>query len=136
MKHRTGLYCFLLGLVLGLPALAAGPGTSGKLSFSGVDISSDNRLLFRADSGSGQGVIFVSRLTDLALQQITAFPEQIDLVGGGRILLVRNSFGAVRVPVSGGLPRPAAGFPSLATGTIPGGGRLAGSAVSADGRWM
>jgi peptidoglycan/xylan/chitin deacetylase (PgdA/CDA1 family) len=134
MKHGTGFYCFLLGLILGLSAPAAEP--AKKLSFSGLDISHDNRLLFRADSGSGQGVIFVSRLTDLALQQITAFPEQMDLVGDGRILLVRNSFGAVRVPVSGGLPRPAAGFPSLAAGTVPGGGNPAGSALSADGRWI
>jgi hypothetical protein len=43
------------------------------ISFRGIDLSDDNRVLFRADSRS-QHTLFISRLTDLALQQLTAFP--------------------------------------------------------------
>ncbi|MDR2133485.1 MAG: hypothetical protein LBP27_00145, partial [Treponema sp.] len=91
MKNR---FCaFLFGLCLSLVAVR------GEINFSGLDLSDDNRLLFRVDSSGPlpQHAIFVSRLTDLALQQITAFPERMELVENG-ILLVRNSFGAVRIP--------------------------------------
>jgi peptidoglycan/xylan/chitin deacetylase (PgdA/CDA1 family) len=134
MKNRAGLWCLLFGLVLSMSLPAAGPGM--RLSFEGLDLSGDNRLLFRAASGGGQRAVFVSRLTDLALQQITAFPEQMELVENGRTLLVWNSFGAVRIPSAGGLPQPVPGFPSFAAGTAPLGGRSLALAASADGRWI
>ncbi|GHV94533.1 polysaccharide deacetylase [Spirochaetia bacterium] len=131
MKNRKGLYYFLFSL--GLSLFSAG--TLLGLSFSGLDLSDDNRLLFRSDSGA-QHTLYVSRLTDLALQQITAFPENLELVENGRVILVRNRFGAARIPVAGGLPLPVPGFPSFAGGTVPPGGRLEELAASADGRWI
>ncbi|MDR1318775.1 MAG: hypothetical protein LBJ90_04045, partial [Treponema sp.] len=129
MKNR---WCaFLVGLYLSLLPVY------GEISFSGLDLSDDNRLLFRADSSGPlpQHAVFISRLTDLALQQITAFPERMELVENGGFLLVRNCFGAVRIPVSGGLPRNIPGFPSFASGAAPG-ARPLDIEASADGRWV
>jgi peptidoglycan/xylan/chitin deacetylase (PgdA/CDA1 family) len=134
MKTRIGLCGSVLALILVLPPAFA------RISFRGLDLSGDNRLLFRADSSGGgalpQSGLFISRLTDLALQQITAFPEKMELVGNGRILQVRNAFGALRIPVSGGLPRNIPGFPAFAAGALPAGGRVEDMAASQDGRWI
>ncbi|MDR2478154.1 MAG: hypothetical protein LBD48_02440, partial [Treponema sp.] len=134
MKKIAGRCCLLLGLVLSLSTVAADP--NARLSFGGLNLSDDNRLLFQADSGGGQRAIFVSRLADLAMQQITAFPERIELVDNGRSILVHNSFGLTRISVAGDLPRPVPGFPSFTAGTAPAGGRSTPLAPSADGRWI
>ncbi|MDR1239985.1 MAG: polysaccharide deacetylase family protein [Treponema sp.] len=132
MKIRTGFCCFLLALAL--------PPVFAKVTFQGLDLSDDNRLLFRADSSGGgalpQNSLFISRLTDLALQQMTAFPEKMELVNNGRILQVRNAFGVLRLPSAGGLPQGIPGFPSFATGASALGGRVEDMAASQDGRWI
>jgi peptidoglycan/xylan/chitin deacetylase (PgdA/CDA1 family) len=113
---------------------------SGKVVFSGLDLSADDRLLFRADADSGGGVrqsaLFVSRLTDLSLQQVTAYPEKMDLLENGGTLQIRNAFGALRIPVNGGLPRSIPGFPAFMEGSPVLGGRVEEMAASADGRWL
>ncbi|MDR2258503.1 MAG: polysaccharide deacetylase family protein [Treponema sp.] len=134
MKVRIGLWCSLLALFFSVSPLSA------RVTFRGLDLSDDNRLLFRADSAGGgalpQNSLFISRLTDLALQQITAFPEKMDLIGNNRTLQVRNAFGALRIPVSGGLPRSISGFPSFTSGAPAAGGRVEDMAASRDGRWI
>ncbi|MDR0387872.1 MAG: hypothetical protein LBH57_07510, partial [Treponema sp.] len=135
MKHnRYALFFFLLVLVMPIR------GVWGKVIFSGLNLSGDNRMLFRADSGadgsSRQDALFVTRLTDLSLQQMTAFPEKMDLVENGRTVQIRNAFGAVRIPVSGGLPRTIPGFPAFADGAPVLGGQVESIAVSGDGRWL
>jgi peptidoglycan/xylan/chitin deacetylase (PgdA/CDA1 family) len=113
---------------------------AGKVTFTGLDLSEDNRLLFRADSALDgaaiQNALFLSRLTDLRLQQITAFPEKMELLANGRVLQVRNAFGALRIPLAGGLPRQVPGFPCFVSGSPASGGRVEDMAASADGRWL
>jgi peptidoglycan/xylan/chitin deacetylase (PgdA/CDA1 family) len=133
MKMRIGLL-FFFALILSFSPVFA------RVRFRGLDLSDDNRLLFLADSASdgaqSQNSLFISRLTDLALQQITAFPEKMELVESGRLLQVRNAFGALRIPVAGGLPRNIPGFPSFAAGAPIMGGRVEEMAASRDGRWI
>jgi peptidoglycan/xylan/chitin deacetylase (PgdA/CDA1 family) len=111
-----------------------------KLSFSGLDLSNDNRLLFLADMDMGggrtQSALMLSRLTAPSLRQLTAFPEKIEVVENGRSLQVRNAFGTLRLPLTGGLPRSIAGFPAFTDGAPVLGGRLDGMAASGDGRWL
>jgi peptidoglycan/xylan/chitin deacetylase (PgdA/CDA1 family) len=111
-----------------------------KVSFLDLDLSEDDRLLFRAaSSGSGalaQDSLFVSRLSDLSILQLTAFPEKMDLLEGGRTVQIRNAFGVLRLPVSGGLPVPVPGFGSFAGGNPVLGGRAEELAASANGRWV
>ena len=127
--------------------------------FSDLDLAgpaspgADNLLLFRAGAGnasgsaavSAQDAVFLSRLpaagtaqgNRFALRQLTAFPEKIELLENGQTLQIRNAFGAVRVPVSGGLPAPIPGFPSFAGGNPAAlSGRAEEMALSADGRWL
>jgi peptidoglycan/xylan/chitin deacetylase (PgdA/CDA1 family)/WD40 repeat protein len=137
MKHNRYVLPFLaLALALVMPTR----GVWGKVVFSGLNLSGDNRMLFRADSDANgstrQDALFVTRLTDLSLRQMTAFPEKMDLIENGRTLQVRNAFGAVRIPVSGGLPQTIPGFPAFADGAPVLGGRIESIAVSGDGRWI
>jgi peptidoglycan/xylan/chitin deacetylase (PgdA/CDA1 family) len=124
---------FLLFFVLLRPLAAL-------VSFGNLDLSDDGRLLFRADSVQGgspsQNALFVSRLTDGALGQMTAFPDRMELIANGRLIQVRNSFGALRIPLEGGLPRAVPGFPSFVSGNIVAGGRVEDMAASQDGRWI
>jgi peptidoglycan/xylan/chitin deacetylase (PgdA/CDA1 family)/WD40 repeat protein len=135
MKHNRRILPFFF-LILTMPV----SGVLGKVVFSGLNLSGDNRMLFRADSDAAgsnpQNALFVTRLTDLTLDQMTAFPEKMDLVGNGSILQIRNAFGTLRIPVSGGIPQTIPGFPSFADGAAVLGGRIEGIAVSADGRWL
>jgi peptidoglycan/xylan/chitin deacetylase (PgdA/CDA1 family) len=104
-------------------------------NFSDLILSNDDRLLFRAEF-ENQQTLFVSRLTDLTMQQLTAYPERLALVNNGRSLLVQNRFGVSRIPVTGGIPSPLAGFPSFASGNVPLKGRAHEYAVSSDGKWL
>ncbi|WP_169312632.1 polysaccharide deacetylase family protein [Leadbettera azotonutricia] len=110
------------------------------MNFSALDLSADNRLLFKANSaGSGaaaQSALFIARLPDPALQQLSSFPEKMDLIDNGRMLQIRNAFGCSRLPISGGLPRQIPGFPSFAGGSPASSGRVEDMAVSADGRFL
>jgi peptidoglycan/xylan/chitin deacetylase (PgdA/CDA1 family) len=114
--------------------------SAAKVNFSAPDVSGDDRLLLRADSDNNgahsQGVLLLSRLTDLSMRQLTAFPEKMDLVEDGGTLQVRNAFGVIRIPLSGGLPRHIPGFPSFSGGSPVLGGRVEEMAASADGKWL
>jgi len=103
-------------------------------SFDGLNLSGD-QLLFRAEFES-QRALFVSNLSNLSIQQLTAFPEKLEVVENGRTILALSRFGAVRIPSSGGLPSPLPGYPSFAAGNVPLTGRSQEFAASADGRWL
>jgi peptidoglycan/xylan/chitin deacetylase (PgdA/CDA1 family) len=130
---------FFLFFVVFLFDFASGPAWA-KVNFSAPDLSEDDRLLFRAASSGGgalsQDSLFVSRLSDFSILQLSAFPEKMDLLEGGRTLQIRNAFGVMRLPVSGGLPRPVPGFGSFSGGNPVPGGRAEELAASADGRWV
>ncbi|MCL2196401.1 MAG: polysaccharide deacetylase family protein [Treponema sp.] len=104
-------------------------------SFSNLTVSNDDRLLFKADF-EGQHAVFVSWLSDMSIQQLTSHPEKIYLTENGRTLIVLNSLGASKIPVSGGLPTPLPVYPSFASGSTPLKGRLQDLAASSDGRWI
>jgi peptidoglycan/xylan/chitin deacetylase (PgdA/CDA1 family) len=125
-------------LLGGLLLISVLPGLPAKVVFSDLNLSDDNRILFRADSGGthGQSVLFLSRLTDLALKQLTAFPEALELLENGRTLQVQNAFGVMRLPLEGGIPKSIPGFPVFAGGVPPAGGQVEPMASSADGRWI
>ena len=105
------------------------------LSFSGLTISSDDRLLYKIDFES-QHALFTTSLGDMTTRQLTAAAEKMYLVENGRTIIALNRFGASRIPVSGGLPSPLPGYPSFSQGNVPLKGRLQDIAVSSDGRWI
>ncbi|MDR3191876.1 MAG: hypothetical protein LBT87_02290, partial [Treponema sp.] len=113
---------------------------SGRIAFTGLDLSEDSRMLFRAHSeGVGaldQEALFVSRLTDLSLTQISVFAEKMALVENGRTLQLGSAFGVRRIPLTGGMPRSIPGLPGFTEGVPALGGRVEELAPSADGKWL
>ena len=116
-----------------------------RIIFSDLDLSDTNRLLFRAGSPRGdsiQDALFLARLSQdtqgggFPVQQLSAFPERMELLESGRVLQVRNAFGAVRITLPAGLPMPIPGLPSFAAGNADVIGRVKEMASSADGRWL
>ena len=126
MKNRK-LPLFLVLSILPLFCLSG-------ISFSELNLSGDDRLLFRADF-EGRHAVFVSRLSDMSIQQFTAFPERLQVVDNGRTIIVLDRFGASMIPASGGLPSPLPGYPSFSQGYVPLKGSLQEFAVSGDGKW-
>lgn len=142
MKARSGSLLPVLRLTALLTVLAgvvAAP-TYARVVFDGLDLAPDDRLLFSATSGGDgaprQSVLFAADASTGALRQLTAFPENVDLLEGGRTLQVRNPFGAVRMSIFGGLPNAVTGFPSFASGGASMGGRAESMAASPDGKWI
>jgi peptidoglycan/xylan/chitin deacetylase (PgdA/CDA1 family) len=105
------------------------------INFSGLTVSNDDRLLFKADF-EGQHAVFITRLNGMSTQQLTMHPEKLYLVDNGRKIIALNRLGAASIPISGGLPTPLPVYPSFAGGSTPLKGRLQDLAVSADGRWI
>jgi len=105
------------------------------INFSNVTVSNDDRLLFKTEF-EGQYAVYVSWLSDMSIQQLTAHPEKMYLTENGRTLIVLNSLGASKIPVSGGLPSPLPVYPSFSGGSTPLKGRLQDLAASTDGRWL
>jgi peptidoglycan/xylan/chitin deacetylase (PgdA/CDA1 family) len=100
-----------------------------EIRFSGLDIAG-SRLLFSAASGGGPGQLFFASLGEFSLTRLSALPEKMTLLYGGKNQFIQSVFGVQSLPVSGGLPR--AGFPSFAG--VPGGAETV--APSADGNWL
>ncbi|MDR2052529.1 MAG: polysaccharide deacetylase family protein [Treponema sp.] len=127
-------------IIAALLAVLLRPAVFAKLNFSGLDLSDNGQMLFLAETDTGggrfQSALLLSRLTDLSLQQLTAFPEKVEVIENGRSLQVRNAFGTLRLPLTGGLPRSITGFPAFTEGAPVLGGRLDGMAASFDGKWL
>ena len=104
------------------------------INFSELNLS-DDRLLFRAEF-ENQRAVFLSTLNNMSIQQLTAFPEKMQLVENGKAIMVLNRFGAVKIPLSGGLPSTVPGFPSFAAKDVPLMGKLRELAASPDGKWI
>ena len=110
----------------------------GGILFSDLDLSPDNRLLFRAGI-LNQDAFFLTNLGDggaQTLKSLSAFPEKMDLLDNGRILQIRNAFGAMWLPLTGGLPVPIPGVSSFEGEALAAGGRAEEMISSPDGRWI
>jgi peptidoglycan/xylan/chitin deacetylase (PgdA/CDA1 family) len=127
-------------LIAAVLAVLLAPAVFARLIFSDLDLSNDGRLLFLAETDTEgsrfQSALLLSRLADLSLQQLTAFPEKVEVMENGRSLQVRNAFGSLRLPLTGGLPRSITGSPAFTEGVPVLGGRLDGTAASVDGKWL
>ena len=104
------------------------------INFSSLDISSDNRLLFKLEHyGAGtQETLFLSNIEDRSIRQMTTVPERMDLIDGGRILQIQNALGTTRVSSRGGFLVSMEGFPRTAVYDA----RVNETLVSPNGRWI
>ena len=130
MKYRRTLFLAVFTLFLIMPAISL-----FGVNFSELNLSLDDRLLFKAEFESRHAV-FLSTLNNNSMQQLTVFPEKLQIVDNGRSILVMDRFGMTKVPTAGGLPAQIPGYPSFAQGNMPLKGRLQEAAASNDGRWV
>jgi len=137
MKRRI---LFLVLAVITLQAALA------EVEFTGLDLARDNSLLFAARStlpgGGSCDSLFLTSLGGkgpdgaAAIVQLTAYPESIALVDGGRRLQVQNRFGLFRTDASLSGLAPVAGYPSFVHGATVAAGSILPAAPSPDGRWV
>jgi peptidoglycan/xylan/chitin deacetylase (PgdA/CDA1 family) len=133
-------FCVLLALV----SLRSG----AEIRFSGLDLAADPdpRLLFMAVSSRNysagganraeeRGQLFVASTEDRSVNRLSACPEKMAVLDGGKTLLVQSVYGVQTLPASGGLPRAIPGFPSF-TGSYAAPGQAESIAPSPDGMWV
>ena len=128
-----------LAVLLAL-TLACGAVVAADVEFVGPDLGSDRSLLFAAktdlpDGGSFQALFEADPATG-ALTALTAYPERIALVDGGRSLLVQNRFGLFRTEPGLGRLAPVAGYPAFAQGGAVPSGRILSVSPSPDGSYL
>jgi peptidoglycan/xylan/chitin deacetylase (PgdA/CDA1 family) len=118
--------------------LAVVPAASAPTSFSGLDLSASDRLLFTAESRSPRlGAFSTLVLADLrsrAMRQLTFFPEEALLLRDQEVLQIRNRFGVFRTAPGFGGFAPVAGFPSFVAGSPVASGDPVPLATAPDGR--
>lgn len=131
---------------------------SAEVSFSGLDLSPDERLLFassseapgfgsyrtlfRADlsqvsaTASGRGVAGGDVLEDAPIEQLTYFPEILTYLRALEAIQIQNRFGVFRADVSTGVFEAVDGFESFAAGAPVGNGKVFPVTASPDGRYL
>ena len=108
------------------------------VSFSDLDLNSENELLFTAEQKIPGVPVYKTLLKSNTAQSesdfniLTCFPEKIDITGEGKALDVQNRYGKARYDFATGSLRwisKANEIPSAFSRTEP-------AAVSPDGKWM
>jgi len=128
------LTAFLIGGILCASTLA------GEVGFAGLDLSADNRLLFRASAdGPRYGAydtLFLAALGDGGITQLTVFPEEVVALPGAEGIQVQNRFGVFRSNPENGALEPVDLLPSFVRdGRVEHGAPMP-LRVSPDGRYV
>ncbi|HUZ18727.1 MAG TPA: polysaccharide deacetylase family protein [Spirochaetia bacterium] len=112
----------------------------GEVTFSNLDLSPDNVLLFQAETDAPAfghfSTLFTSNLDSKTLNQLTFFPEQIMLVGNRNELQIQNRFGVFRTDAALSNMAPVPNFPAFVTGADIQTGKIAATSASPDGRYL
>lgn len=120
--------------------LLLAPYLYGQASFSGLDLSPSNTLLFRAQTASpGYGeykTLFEANLDKRQLRQLTFFPEQALLVGQRDQLQIQNRFGVFRTDTNLKNMAPVGKYPAFVNGEDIQTGKVASTSASPDGNYL
>jgi peptidoglycan/xylan/chitin deacetylase (PgdA/CDA1 family) len=121
-------------------ALACLCAAAEPVTFTGLDLSASDRLLFAAAAGSPEAgpysTLFLAEAGTRAIRQLTFFPEGVLLLQDGQSLQVQNRFGVFRTgPGFRGLSAVSA-FPSFVGGSPVQAGSLAPMGASPGGRYL
>lgn len=108
--------------------------------FSGLDLSDDNRLLFRATTESpGTGEfhsLFQADLEKETLTQLSFFPEKVTYLAETQQLQIQNRFGVFRSTDSLSNMKPVSQFPAFVNGEEVQTGKLDHVVASPDGGYL
>lgn len=114
--------------------------SASEISFSGGVINQKDEVLFAVDTSVPAQIpyrtLFKKNLNDGQIEQLTFFPEQMELLSGGTVLQIRNRFGTVRYDSVLKQFTTIKAFPAFSSGYAPNHGALEKSAASPDGRWI
>ena len=112
----------------------------GQVSFSGLDLSPSDRLLFAASAASsGTGTFTTLFLADSRtrhMRQLTFYPEEVQLLQDRDVLQIQNRFGVFRSETEFANIAPIAMFPSFVAGSQVQPGTIAPMQTSPDGRYL
>jgi peptidoglycan/xylan/chitin deacetylase (PgdA/CDA1 family) len=127
-------------LLLLCVSLIASAALFGQVSFSGLDLSVSDRLLFTATVRSpDQGnydTLFLADARTKHMRQLTFFPEQILLLQDKDVLQIQNRFGVFRSQAGFQNIAPIAMFPSFTAGSQIESGAIAPMSTSPDGKYL
>jgi len=125
-------------LLLCLPLVAAV--SFGQVSFSGLDLSPADRLLFTASAASSDigafDTLFLADPRTRHLRQLTFYPEDVQLLQDKDVLQIQNRFGVFRSEAEFRNITPIAMFPSFVGGSQVQSGTIAPMQTSPDGRYL
>lgn len=126
----------LLLLSVSLAAVVA----SAQVSFSGLDLSATDRLLFTAttqgpDFGSFD-TLFLADARTKRMRQLTFFPEDVLLLQENDVLQIQNRFGVFRSEPGFRNIAPLAMFPSFVAGSQIQVGKIPPMQTSPDGKYL
>ncbi len=131
MRRLAILLCASVGLA---------PAASGQVSFSGLDLSPANTLLFQAQARSPDfGTYTTALIADLptrGLRQLTFFPEEVLLLQGKEVVQIQNRFGVFRSEPGFASIAPIPLFPSFATGGQIQAGKIMPMGTSPNGSYL
>ncbi|HET6451817.1 MAG TPA: hypothetical protein VFI08_10915, partial [Spirochaetia bacterium] len=121
-------------------AVASSDDFVGSVSFSGLDLSSSDRLLFKATAEAGAtksfDTLFLADPKTRRLRQLTFYPEDVQLLQDRDVLQIQNRFGVFRSQADFHAIAPLAMFPSFVAGSQVQSGTIAPMQTSPDGRYL
>jgi peptidoglycan/xylan/chitin deacetylase (PgdA/CDA1 family) len=127
-------------LLLLFVSLAASVAGYAQVSFSGLDLSPADRLLFTATTrGPDFGAfdtLFLADVRTKNLRQLTFFPEEIQLLQDKDVLQIQNRFGVFRSEQGFRNIAPLAMFASFVAGSQIQSGKLSPMRTSPDGKYL
>lgn len=130
----------LLRKSLLLLCLSVGSVCFAQVSFSGLDLSAKNRLLFTSTARSPDygafTSLFLADLRSKSVRQLTFFPENVLLLQDRDVLQIQNRFGVFRSAPGFSAMAPLASFPSFVGGSQVEVGRIAEMQTSPDGQYL
>lgn len=112
----------------------------GQVSFSGLDLSPSDRLLFTATTGyphyGSYDTLFLADARTKGLRQLTFFPEEVQLLQDKDVLQIQNRFGVFRSEPGFRNIAPLSMFPSFVAGSQIQSGTIAPMQTSPDGKYL
>jgi peptidoglycan/xylan/chitin deacetylase (PgdA/CDA1 family) len=127
----------LLLLYVSLIAVCA---SFGQVSFSGLDLSASDRLLFTANARNPDwgafDTLFLADPRTKHMRQLNFFPEQIQLLQDKDVLQIQNRFGVFRSQAGFQNIAPIAMFPSFTGGSQVKSGAIPPMSTSPDGKYL
>ncbi len=112
----------------------------GQVSFGGLQVSEDNRLLFSAETESpvydSFKTLFEADLKTREQRALTVFPEKIHYLEDSGKLQFQNRFGMYRSDRDFSSVEAVEGFPSFSEGKAVETGKIRSVAGSPDGRYL